>query len=111
MSKTLSLPIASIAPARSQSARTGGWTRASASVHPSRAQLLLDLDQHVGAVGVRQVDGFGIDHNARRRFLLQDELVQSLTEPIGVGKEERAVARAITIPEIGSSPSCRETSW
>ena len=59
--------------------------------HPSRAQLLLDLDQHVGAVGVRQVDGFGIDHDARRRFLLQDELVQSLTEPIGVGKEERAV--------------------
>ena len=41
--------------------------------------------------GVSQVDGFGIDHDARRRFLLQDELVQSLTEPIGVGEEERAV--------------------
>ena len=57
--------------------------------HPLRAQLLLDLDQHVRAVGVRQVHGLGIDDDPPRRLLLQDELVQSLTEPIGVGKEER----------------------
>ena len=59
--------------------------------HTLRAQLLLDLNQHVGAISVRQVHGLSVHDNARRRFLLEDEFVQSLTEPIGVGEEQRSI--------------------
>ena len=58
---------------------------------PSRTQLLLDLDQDVGAVGVRQVHGLGGDDDAPRRLLLPDELVEALAEPVGVREEERPV--------------------
>ena len=58
---------------------------------PLRAQLLSDLDQHVGAVGVSQVDGLGIDDDASRRFLLSDELMQAFAEPVGVREEQRPV--------------------
>ena len=34
-----------------------------------RLQFLLNLDQDVGSVGVRQVDSLGIEDDARRRFL------------------------------------------
>ena len=56
-----------------------------------RLQLLLNLDQDVGSVGVRQVDGLGIEDDARRRFLLPNELVHARAEPVGVREEERPV--------------------
>jgi hypothetical protein len=47
-----------------------------------RLQLVLDLDQDVGAIRVRQVDGLGIDDDANWRLLFPHELVQTFAEPV-----------------------------
>ena len=53
-----------------------------------RPQLLCDLGDDVGAVGVSQVDRVGVEHHSDRRFDLARELLELGAKPVGVGKEQ-----------------------
>jgi hypothetical protein len=58
---------------------------------PLGAELLGDLGEDVGAVGVGEVDRLGVEDDRRRA--VADQLAQPRPEAIGVGEEERAMRR------------------